>query len=236
MPIVTIETLSDSLYSDDDAMPTVQFADASQSLGDYWLVPVSPELVFPQTEEPGQGALVKITEDMNVRAGPGIDYELVGELDIHTRVEVVGKSWDGYWLKINYPRLGADETWIFSELTDFDPRRFIRLIILGMREEVLTDPHLWHCAACFTCQDTCPENVGFADIMFVLKSLAAAAGNCPPGLGAQPELLRRHGRLYEITEFENKKRAELGLPPLYEHPADFVVLLEQINFKEDEAE
>ena len=42
---------------------------------------------------------------------------------------------------------------------------------------------------------------------------------------AQADLLRDHGRLYEITEFENKKRAELGLPDLEERPADYAELL-----------
>ncbi|MEN8242930.1 MAG: SH3 domain-containing protein [Chloroflexota bacterium] len=99
----------------------VPAAGVDQSIGEYWLVPVTPDMIMPAVEENTEVVIVTITEDMNVRAGPGIDYELVGELRINTRVEVLGKSWDGYWLKINYPRLGAEEVWIFTELTDLDP-------------------------------------------------------------------------------------------------------------------
>jgi heterodisulfide reductase subunit C len=112
---------------------------------------------------------------------------------------------------------------------DFDPRRFIRLVVLGQKEQVLQDPMIWHCSTCFTCQETCPEGVGFTEVMFALKNLAAAAGHHPPGLKAQVELLKEHGRLYEIGEFENQKRAELGLPEIPERPEHFQVLLDRFE-------
>ena len=108
---------------------------------------------------------------------------------------------------------------------DFDPRRLIRLVLLGLREEVLSSPLLWLCSTCFTCQETCPEGVDFTEVMFVLKNMAVEAGHVPPALGMQPDLLRAHGRLYEITDFENEKRSELGLPELTERPEHFRVLL-----------
>ena len=117
-----------------------------------------------------------------------------------------------------------------SELhEDFDPRRMIRLVILGAEKEVLAASHLWFCATCFTCQETCPQGVGFTEVLFALKNMAVEAGCFPPALAAQPELLKTHGRLYEISEFENKKRGELGLPPLPERPGHFQVLLK--NFR-----
>jgi heterodisulfide reductase subunit C len=119
---------------------------------------------------------------------------------------------------------------------NFDPRRLIRRIILGLRDEVLGSRLPWRCSTCFTCQETCPQKVGFTEVLFVVKNLAAEEGRFPPGLSAQPELLREHGRLYEITEFENEKRTELGLPPLDERPQDFQALLKDLKLgakKED---
>ncbi|MFH1135769.1 MAG: 4Fe-4S dicluster domain-containing protein [Pseudomonadota bacterium] len=113
----------------------------------------------------------------------------------------------------------------------FDPRRIIRLIVLGLREEVLAGPWPWICSTCFTCQETCPQGVKFTEVMFAIKNMAARAGHFPPGLSAQPDLLRAKGRLYEISDFENQKRAELDLPPLEEAPAHFEIILRDFHLK-----
>ena len=118
--IVNLLTL-DVWVSDLSWIDNVLSPVAEQASGGFWLVPVTPEMIMPAAEENTEAVMVTITEDMNVRAGPGIDYALVGELRINTRVEVLGKSWDGFWLKINYPWLGVEEVWIFTELTDLDP-------------------------------------------------------------------------------------------------------------------
>jgi heterodisulfide reductase subunit C len=111
----------------------------------------------------------------------------------------------------------------------FDPRRFIRLAVLGMKKELIEDPLIWECSTCYTCLETCPQKVGFTEVLFAVKNIAAEEGCYPAGLGVQPDLLRDHGRLYEITDFENEKRAELGLPPLPENPGDFKKIL--VEFK-----
>ncbi len=41
----------------------------------------------------------------------------------------------------------------------------------------------------------------------------------------QAELLRDHGRLYEITDFENERRMEWGLPPIQERADDVHCIL-----------
>ena len=113
----------------------------------------------------------------------------------------------------------------------FDPRRLIRLVVLGLRDEVLSSPLLWLCSTCYTCQETCPEGVDFTEVLFVLKNMAAEAGYFPPAMTAQVDLLKDHGRLYEIGEFENNKRKELGLPELEEAPKDFRLILKRFNLR-----
>ena len=99
----------------------------------------------------------------------------------------------------------------------FDPRRMIRKIILGLRDEVLqSELPLAVFPPVFTCQETCPQGVGFTEVLFAVKNIAVREGYFPPALAIQPELLKDHGRLLEITDFENDKRAELGLPKLEE--------------------
>ena len=117
---------------------------------------------------------------------------------------------------------------------EFDPRRLIRMVILGLKEQVLQNAALWHCSTCFTCQETCPQQVNFTEVLFALKNMAAEKGYFPAGMNAQADLLKTHGRLYEIGEFENDKRRELGLPELEEKPGHFKIILKNFRLSNKE--
>lgn len=62
----------------------------------------------------------------------------------------------------------------------YNPRRIIRQILLGMRKEVLSSKMIWLCAMCRTCQAYCPQNVNFPDVMAVLRDMAVKEGYVPP--------------------------------------------------------
>ncbi len=107
----------------------------------------------------------------------------------------------------------------------YDPRKIIRMALLGMKKEILESDFIWFCSTCYACHEICPQRVRFTEVMFAIKNLAAAEALAPAGLMGQKTLLREHGRLYEITEFENEKREKLGLPPIAEQPEDYEKLL-----------
>lgn len=107
----------------------------------------------------------------------------------------------------------------------YDPRKIIRMALLGMKKEVLESDFIWLCSSCYGCHEVCPQNVRFTDVMFAIKNLAVAESCIPAGLTAQKSLLREHGRLYEVSEFENEKRQKIGLPPIVEHAEDYSALL-----------
>ncbi|MGD9124641.1 MAG: 4Fe-4S dicluster domain-containing protein [Desulfarculaceae bacterium] len=108
---------------------------------------------------------------------------------------------------------------------EYDPRRIIRNTLLGRRKEVLASPLIWLCSTCYSCQEVCPQQVRFTEVLTAIKNLAARAGYAPPSTQAVTEQMAAHGRLLEVTEFENQKRADLGLPPVEEHPGDFQEIL-----------
>ncbi|KMY68232.1 heterodisulfide reductase [Desulfocarbo indianensis] len=108
---------------------------------------------------------------------------------------------------------------------EYDPRRIIRLTLLGRREEVLSSPLIWLCSACYSCQEVCPQQVRFTEVLTAIKNLAAKAGYAPPSAKQIAGLLAGHGRLLAVTEFENEKRAELGLPAVEERGADYAAIL-----------
>ncbi len=108
---------------------------------------------------------------------------------------------------------------------EYDPRKLIRMAVLGLRREILESNVIWLCSSCYGCHEVCPQDVRLTDVLFAIKNLAASEACLPPGLSGQKNLLRQHGRLYEITDFENEKREKLGLPPIQEHAEDYDALL-----------
>jgi heterodisulfide reductase subunit C len=59
---------------------------------------------------------------------------------------------------------------------DHTPRQIMRMVNLGMREQVLKSGTIWVCASCFTCQSRCPRGVEITAVMSALKSIAIKEG------------------------------------------------------------
>jgi heterodisulfide reductase subunit C len=96
----------------------------------------------------------------------------------------------------------------------YNPRKIIRMVILGMREKVLKSDFIWLCSTCYTCYDRCPQDVQLTAVMTALKNIAAREGYIHPAFKEQARLVSTFGRLYEVEDFDNKKREKLGLPPI----------------------
>ncbi len=74
---------------------------------------------------------------------------------------------------------------------DFNCRRIVRQILLGMREEVLSSPAIWLCLECYRCYARCPQKVNFTDIMRILRYLAIKGNYMPAGTAEKIEDLDR---------------------------------------------
>lgn len=120
----------------------------------------------------------------------------------------------------------------------YNPRKIIRMALLGMKERVLSSDFIWLCSSCYTCYERCPQDVRITELMNAMKNIAVKEGYIHPSFVAQMEALNSHGRLYEMGEFDNKKRVKLGLPPIEETAEDTKKLFKQegvdklIEFKE----
>ena len=99
---------------------------------------------------------------------------------------------------------------------EYDPLRIIRMLVLGLREELIKGDIIWLCSDCYTCQENCPMGVKITDIINHLKNLATREKNIPIGVSTQEKLLKDQGKIYIIDDFDNKKRAKVGLPSLPE--------------------
>jgi heterodisulfide reductase subunit C len=94
---------------------------------------------------------------------------------------------------------------------DFKPHQLIRMMLLGMRAEVLSSKEIWECLTCFECQERCPQKVRVTDIFFDCKNLAAEEGNIPENILALARSLIEKGQLYEVIN--DWEREDLNLEP-----------------------
>ena len=98
----------------------------------------------------------------------------------------------------------------------YDPRKIIRMAVLGMRDEVLSSDFIWLCSDCYSCHEHCPQNVRINSLITVIKNIAAEEGHLPASLKEGVKIIKRQGRMTEITEFETHQRAKYDLSELKE--------------------
>jgi len=65
---------------------------------------------------------------------------------------------------------------------EFNPRKIIRQVLLGMRKEVLASPVIWRCVQCYGCYAKCPQNVKFTEVCAALREMAVEEGHFPASL------------------------------------------------------
>ncbi|MHC1570653.1 MAG: 4Fe-4S dicluster domain-containing protein [Methermicoccaceae archaeon] len=94
------------------------------------------------------------------------------ELDANFKYEVMNEP-GGEDISMCFSCTGCTVSCPVSEIRpEYNPRRFIHDVLLGMRERVLSDPALWLCVQCHSCYETCPQNVHVTEVMGALKSIA----------------------------------------------------------------
>ncbi|MBE0478205.1 4Fe-4S dicluster domain-containing protein [Candidatus Aerophobetes bacterium] len=62
----------------------------------------------------------------------------------------------------------------------YNPRKFIRMIILGMKKEVFQSDFLWLCSTHYRCAQRCPQGVNIKEIMNAIKNIATGEGYTSP--------------------------------------------------------
>jgi hypothetical protein len=85
----------------------------------------TPAVAVTPTPTPSTGRVyatitVKIGEnpDINVRAGPGIDYAALGKLLAGQEAPALGRSVGGDWVQISFPEAPDGLGWVYTYLVD----------------------------------------------------------------------------------------------------------------------
>ena len=103
---------------------------------------------------------------------------------------------------------------VFDQEESFDPRKIIRMIVLGMREEVLKSEMIWLCSGCYSCYELCPRDVKITNVFSAARNLAVKEGHTPPAMRTSVDFLNKQGRLLEFSDFENTVREKNEIPTL----------------------
>ncbi len=92
----------------------------------------------------------------------------------------------------------------------YDPRKIIRMILLGMKERVLSSDFIWLCSLCNTCSFICPQNVRFSEVMAVLRDMAVKEGYVDPSFPQQINEIDRFSQVLrdKILQAVVEKRAK----------------------------
>ena len=85
---------------------------------------------------------------------------------------------------------------------DYSPMQIIKMINLGMKEEVLSSSTIWVCSACYTCATRCPRNVSFTTLMMSLRNKAINENLVTNDVNLKFhkyffEVVNKYGRLHE---------------------------------------
>ncbi len=89
---------------------------------------------------------------------PGLKDEIAGILD---RALVAGNNFT-QCLACGMCTAGCPYSDVHE---DNDPRKFLRKIVLGMKEEAWADPYIWYCTMCERCTVECPMGVNIPSLV-----------------------------------------------------------------------
>jgi len=108
---------------------------------------------------------------------------------------------------------------------DLGPRRVIRAIQLGLKDEALSSSTIWLCFFCYTCSARCPREIDIARVMESLRLMAVSEGVKPAEKDIELfhrlflDNVRRWGRIHELglagsyNLFSRHFLANVGLLP-----------------------
>lgn len=111
------------------AVPVVEAATPEAPTATVEVTPTpASEATSPPATATGQadsaGARVEApAEEVNVRSGPGLNFELIGQLPGNSSARVVGRDETGEWWQIEYPEAENGLAWVADAVVEFSGNR-----------------------------------------------------------------------------------------------------------------
>jgi heterodisulfide reductase subunit C len=89
---------------------------------------------------------------------------------------------------------------VSSLRAEYNPRRIMRMVLLGMKKELLSSPEIWQCNQCHRCVAHCPQDARCADIIRILREMACEEGYVEKDMLAKIDKLDEEIQLERIEK------------------------------------
>jgi excisionase family DNA binding protein len=130
---------------------------------------------LPAKEGPGRKYLMKVEDYQAMCAKFGREPSIRpnNNIDVRKIKPLKTKEVVSYILEDSLPLILLDSSWIDACLTcgacagacpisgvdGLDPRKIVRMAVLGMHAELLETSWVWKCTMCAKCEESCPANI-----------------------------------------------------------------------------
>ena len=103
----------------------------------------------------------------------------------------------------------------------FNPRSIMLDALLGREDELLGENSaIWLCTNCYSCYESCPQDVRPIEVIVALKNMANERGAAPAQVSSLTENITKTGLSGMVTPAVQRIRESLGLPRLGEVQID----------------
>jgi heterodisulfide reductase subunit D len=91
-----------------------------------------------------------------------------------------------------------------AAVMEYNPRRILHMLRLGLGERVLKSQAIWLCTACYSCTARCPREIKISDAMLSLRRLTVDRGlDLPANLATMRDTVTHH---HNISGDDNASR------------------------------
>ncbi|KZX11758.1 CoB--CoM heterodisulfide reductase subunit C [Methanobrevibacter filiformis] len=98
--------------------------------------------------------------------------------------------------------------------TPYKVRQIVRKCLMGLKDDVISDPSLWMCTTCYTCQERCPREIKIVEIIKKARNIAAENGFMAPAHKATGANVIKTGHGVPINDATKALRKRVGLSEL----------------------
>jgi len=113
--------------------------------------------------------------------------------------------------------------------TPYRIRQIVRKCLMGLKDEVISDPALWMCTTCYTCQERCPREIKIVEIVKMARNVAAQSGFMAPAHKATGSFVIKTGHGVPINDATMELRKRVGLDELPPTTHSFPEALEEVQ-------
>ncbi|MCD1296396.1 CoB--CoM heterodisulfide reductase subunit C, partial [Methanocella sp. CWC-04] len=110
-------------------------------------------------------------------------------------------------------------------------RKIMRMVSLGLKDQLLKSDDIWYCSTCYTCTDRCPRHVKPTDVIIALRNMATRQHIVPRNFLQTAGFIFQTGHGVPNNDANRELRKRLGLkadPPTTHSYPEFLPGIQKI--------